>query len=129
MHELAVTESILNTAEKYARQSGASRVTDLYLIIGRLSSIVDDSVQFYWDMISQGTLCQGSRLHFQRVPASLNCLNCGNEYILEAELSPCPACGSIKVKVTSGDQFYLDSIEIMKNEDAPEDPASQAVQD
>ncbi len=125
MHELAVTESILNTAEKYARQSGAIRVTDLYLIIGRLSSIVDDSVQFYWEMISQGTLCEGSRLHFQRVPASLKCLNCGNEYTLDSELSTCPACDSAKVRVTSGDQFYLDSIEIMKDENAPEDLASQ----
>ncbi len=129
MHELAVTESILSTAEKYARQSGAGRVTDLYLIIGRLSSIVDDSVQFYWDIISQGTLCQGSKLHFQRVPASLVCLNCGHEYILDAELTLCPVCGSAKVKVTSGDQFYLDSIEIEKNGTEPANPISQTGQD
>lgn len=119
MHELAVTESILNLAEQYARQAQAQRVTDLYLIIGRLSSIVDDSVQFYWELISQGTLCEGSKLHFQRVPARLTCLDCTGEYTLDGELVPCPSCGSSKVKVTSGDQFYLDSIEIEKNGDAP----------
>ena len=75
MHELAVTESILDIAVKYAEQAGASRVSDLYLVIGRLSSIVDDSVQFYWDIVSQNTLCAGSRLHFQRVPAELLCLD------------------------------------------------------
>ena len=32
MHELAVTESILEIAKKYAQQAGASRVTDLYLV-------------------------------------------------------------------------------------------------
>ncbi len=114
MHELAVTESILNIALKYAQQSQASRVTDLYLVIGRLSSIVDDSVQFYWDMISDGTLCAGSKLHFQRVPAQMVCVDCGREYTLAGELEPCPGCGSAKVKVTSGDQFFLDSIEIEK---------------
>ena len=114
MHELAVTESILEIAVKYAEQAEASRVTDLYLVIGRLSSIVDDSVQFYWDMISENTLCAGSKLHFQRVPAQMICIDCGNEYELPGELCPCPKCGSAKVKVTSGDQFFLDSIEIEK---------------
>ncbi len=114
MHELAVTESILNIALKYAKEAQASRVSDLYLVIGRLSSIVDDSVQFYWDMLSEGTLCAGSKLHFQRVPAEMICLECGNEYTLDGELEPCPTCGSAKVKVSSGDQFFLDSIEIEK---------------
>jgi hydrogenase nickel incorporation protein HypA/HybF len=114
MHELAVTESILNIAVKYAEQAEAKRVKDLYIVVGRLSSIVDDSVQFYWEMITEGTLCAGSTLHFQRVPAKMVCLACGKEYTLDGELELCPACGSAQVKVASGDQFYLDSIEIEK---------------
>jgi hydrogenase nickel incorporation protein HypA/HybF len=114
MHELAVSESILEIAERYAKQAGASRVTDLYLVIGNLSSIVDDSVQFYWEILTENSLCAGSKLHFQRVPSQLLCLNCTHEYTLASGLEPCPACGSAKVKVTSGDQFYLDNIEIEK---------------
>jgi len=114
MHELAVTESIFNIAMKHAKEAQASRVTDLYVVIGRLSSIVDDSVQFYWDMITEDTLCAGSLLHFQRVPAQLLCFDCSKEFTLDSELAPCPSCGSAKIKVISGDQFYLDSIEIQK---------------
>jgi hydrogenase nickel incorporation protein HypA/HybF len=114
MHELAVTESILNIAVQHAQQQQATRVTDLYLVIGRLSSIVDDSIQFYWDMITEDTLCAGSKLHFQRVAAELTCQDCHNTYTLNGDLSPCPACGSARVKVISGDQFFLDSIEIEK---------------
>lgn len=114
MHELSVTESILDIAVRYASQNQATRITELYLVIGRLSSIVDDSVQFYWDIVTKGTLCEGSRLHFERIPAQLRCLACSNEYSLDGELAPCPACGSVQVKVTSGEQFYLDSIEIEK---------------
>jgi hydrogenase nickel incorporation protein HypA/HybF len=114
MHELAVTESILNIAVKHAQQAQASRVTDLYLVIGRLSSLVDDSVQFYWDLITENTVCQGAKLHFQRIPAQLICLDCDQEYTLEGELTPCPNCQSVRVKVTAGDQFWLDSIEIEK---------------
>lgn len=114
MHELAVTESILKIAERYAQQAKASRVTDLYLVIGALSSIVDDSVQFYWEIMTEESICAGSKLHFQRVPSRLLCLDCSNEYTLESGLEPCPACGSAKVEIIAGDQFYLDSIEIEK---------------
>lgn len=114
MHELAVTESILNIAVKHAQQAEAVRVTDLYLVIGRLASLVDDSIQFYWDIISSETVCQGATLHFKRIPATLLCLDCQQEYTLDDELSPCPNCASSKVKVTSGDQFWLESIEIQK---------------
>ena len=114
MHELAVTESILNIASDYAKKAGAARVTDLYLVVGRLSSLVDDSVQFYWDIISQDTICAKAQLHFERIPANILCLDCSNEYVLSDELSACPKCGSVKIKVVSGEEFSLDSIAIEK---------------
>ncbi len=114
MHELAVTESIINIALEYANKAGAKRVTDVYLVIGRLSSIIDDSVQFYWEIISKDTICANALLHFERKPANLICLDCGNEFELNEELTPCPSCGSAKIKVITGDEFSLDSIEIEK---------------
>ena len=112
MHELAVTESILNIAISHAQRASAARVTDLNLVIGRLSSVVDDSVQFYWDILTENTLCSGSKLHFRRIPATLSCLDCANQFTLDGELTPCPSCGSARVKVLTGEEFYLDSIEI-----------------
>ena len=114
MHELAVTESILDIVQNHAKQANATAVTDVYLVIGRLSSLVDDSVQFYWDFISRDTICAGSKLHFERIPARLVCLDCGHAYTLDGELEVCPQCQSARVKVISGDEFHLDSIEIVK---------------
>ncbi|HVP20683.1 MAG TPA: hydrogenase maturation nickel metallochaperone HypA [Anaerolineaceae bacterium] len=114
MHELAVTESVLNIAVDHANKAGAKRVTDIYLVIGRLASIVDDSVQFYWDIISQNTICDKAQLHFKRMPANILCLDCGNEFPLEDELCPCPSCAGSRLKVITGDEFSLDSIEIEK---------------
>jgi len=114
MHELSVTESELEIACKHAEKAQAKKVTDIYLVIGRLSSIVDDSVSFYWDMISKNTVCEDAKLHFKRIPAKLICLQCNHEYTLDDELTPCPNCGSARVKVISGDEFNLDSIEIQR---------------
>jgi hydrogenase nickel incorporation protein HypA/HybF len=118
MHELAVTESILDIASRHAVKAGANRVTDIHLIIGRLSSIVDDSVQFYWEIISQNSICAGAALHFNRLPARMVCLDCGQEYSFTGELIPCPVCGSHLARVLSGDEFRVDFIEIVANEEA-----------
>lgn len=110
MHELAVTESILEIATRYAVQANAARVTDIYLVIGQLSTIVDDSVQFYWDALSENTICQGAVIHFQRIQARMKCLECAGEFELDNQMVPCPACGSFRLVVIAGEEFYMDSI-------------------
>lgn len=112
MHELPVAENILKITLRHAEKSGAQRVTGLYLVIGQLASVVDDSLQFYWDFLSEGTLAEGAILHFQRIPAELQCLDCGHIYKLNHEDFACPQCRSQSIKVTSGEEFYLDSIDI-----------------
>lgn len=114
MHELSITENILNIAVKHARQADAKKVTDIHIVIGALSSVVDDSVQFYWDFINENTICAGSKIHFKRIPAKLNCTECGHNYTIDGGLSPCPKCSSYQVTVISGEEFWLDSIEIEK---------------
>ena len=113
MHELSVTESILEIALRHATSANASRITSINLVIGRLSSIVDDSVQFYWDIVSKDTLAEGSRLSIRRIPAELLCLDCNCRYnLLEGELA-CPGCGSVHVKVVAGEEFYVEFIKVL----------------
>ncbi|RPI33756.1 MAG: hydrogenase maturation nickel metallochaperone HypA [Chloroflexota bacterium] len=109
MHELTITESILEIA---LRHSQSRRITDLHLAIGQLSSIIDDSVQFYWDIISQGTLAEGARLHFRRIPTEMVCQECNRRYAPSGGDLACPDCSSPRVKVVAGDEFMLESIEV-----------------
>ncbi len=112
MHELAVTENILEIALRHAREAGAQRVTGLYLVIGRLSSIVDDSVQFYWDIISKGSPAEGARLHFRRIAVELQCQSCGQRYAPEGKDMACPACGSTRIEILAGEEFCLEAIDV-----------------
>ena len=117
MHELAVTEDILHIAIEEGEAHQAKRITDIYMTIGRLSSLVDDSIQFYWDHISQGTLCEGAVLHFNRPPAIFKCNKCGQEFEILEDLLPCPACKSFDLDILSGNEMQVDNIEIMTEED------------
>lgn len=109
MHELPVTQSILELALEHA--PAEARITDLYVVIGDLTSFVDDSVQFYWDLISAGTAATGAELHFRRVAAQLCCNDCGHQYSPNNALA-CPACHSRRVTVNAGEEFYLESIAV-----------------
>lgn len=112
MHELSITESILEISLKHGKTANASKITDIYLVLGQLSSIVDDSIQFYWAMIAKDTIAEGARLHFERVPASIKCRGCGHVYQPEREDLSCPVCQSIQIEVTAGNEFYLDAINV-----------------
>lgn len=112
MHELSVTQSVLEIATRHAQKAGATRITGIDLVIGQLSSIVDDSVQFYWDFISQGTLAEGAILNFRRIPVELSCLDCSEKYHPSGDDFTCPACGSFRIKVCSGEEFFVESIEV-----------------
>jgi hydrogenase nickel incorporation protein HypA/HybF len=115
MHELSVTESILKIALENATANQAKKVTDIHLVIGQLASIVDDSVQFYWDFVSEDTICQNAKLHFTRIPAVMKCSDCLNEYSIQEKLFNCPNCSSYKTIIIKGEEFYVDSIEIEKD--------------
>lgn len=112
MHELAVTQSVLEIAVRHARQAGAGRISAIHLVVGQLSSIVDDSVAFYWDLVARGTLAEGAKLDFRRLEARLTCQACGHEYPPQDEAWSCPACGSSQVRVTAGEEFYVEAIEV-----------------
>jgi hydrogenase nickel incorporation protein HypA/HybF len=112
MHELAVTESILEISVRHANQSNAKKITNLYLVIGQIASIVDDSVQFYWDIVSKDTIADGARLHFRRLPATLACLDCSHQFQPSGDGFSCPNCGSDHIKVVSGNEFYMEAIDI-----------------
>jgi hydrogenase nickel incorporation protein HypA/HybF len=113
MHELPITQNVLEIALRHGIRANANRVTNIYLVIGELSSVIDESVQFYWDIVSKDTICEGAVLHFNRIPATFKCNNCRNIYELrKGELTLCPECDSFDIDVLSGKDFRLEAIDI-----------------
>ncbi len=112
MHELAVTQSMLDLALEYAGRAGAQRITRINLVVGELSGIVDDCVQFYFDFVSKGTLAEGARLVFEWQPARLRCRACGHEFALQDGNWACPVCQAQGGEIIAGREFYMESIEV-----------------
>ncbi|HOV26137.1 MAG TPA: hydrogenase maturation nickel metallochaperone HypA [Pseudobacteroides sp.] len=112
MHEYAVTKGLIATAVEEARRAGASKITLIKLVIGDLSTIIDDSVQMYFDMLSEGTIAHGAKLEFRRVPARFRCKDCDIEFDKPKTGFDCPKCGKMGVLTDSGKEFYIESMEV-----------------
>ena len=113
MHELPATQGMLDVALKAARDVGAERIQRIDLVVGDLTSFVDDSIQFYFDIMSEGTPAEGAELRFRREPAEGRCGGCGHGFPVTPPVPrTCPECDSLKLTVEGGRAFYVDSIEV-----------------
>ena len=112
MHELSVTQGVLDVVLEKAKETHVSKITAINLVIGDMSSIVDDCVQFYFDFLSKATIAEGAALSFRRVPTQLKCRSCGFIFSLGKSSWSCPQCGEWDVEIVSGQEFYIESMEV-----------------
>jgi hydrogenase nickel incorporation protein HypA/HybF len=112
MHELAVTQSILKIALENASKADAKRIIGINLVIGQMASIVDDSIQFYWDILSEGTIALGAKLIIERIPSEICCFDCGHTFLPGPDSFDCPECKSIRVHFTHGEEMRVESIDV-----------------
>ena len=113
MHELGATQGMLAVAIDAAREAGRRRVLAVDVVIGELSSFVDDSVRLYFDLLSRGTPAEGAVLTIRRVPGQATCSDCGARWAVRPPLDPlCPMCAGALVNVAGGQQLRVESIEV-----------------
>jgi hydrogenase nickel incorporation protein HypA/HybF len=109
MHEMSITQGIIDICEKYAE---GRRVLSVDVEIGELSSVVPEAVEFCFEACSQGTLLEGARITIIRVPGSGLCLDCGQETPLAALFGACRQCGGYNVTIMSGEEMRVKEIEV-----------------
>jgi hydrogenase nickel incorporation protein HypA/HybF len=113
MHELPATEGMLSVALEAAAAVGATRVIAVDVVVGELTSMVDDSVQFYFDILSRGTAADGAQLRFRRDLPVATCPDCGTRTAVRPPLpGTCATCGGTNIRVEGGRAFFIESIEV-----------------
>jgi hydrogenase nickel incorporation protein HypA/HybF len=112
MHELGITENIVNITLAKAGEAQAAKVLKINLVLGELSGFVADCIQFYFDTLSKDTIAQGAALHVETVSAELCCRNCSAVFRPQDNLWSCPKCGSQGVEIVKGRELYIESVEV-----------------
>jgi hydrogenase nickel incorporation protein HypA/HybF len=109
VHELSLSGAIVNTVVKHA---GERRVSLVAMRIGQLRQVVPDTLEFYFEFVARGTVCEGARLELELVPALLACVACEREWTVEFPDFRCPTCLQGGVEVITGNEFEVESIDV-----------------
>lgn len=112
MHELTVTQRILDIALEAAGQEGNAKVGRINLIIGEMTGVVQECVRFYFDLISRGTVAEDAELAVRLAPITVRCRGCGETFLVRDAGWVCPHCRSTSVDVTGGRELIVESIEV-----------------
>ena len=70
MHELQVTERILDVVLKHAAGHDVSKIVVIHLRIGELSDLEDEWLQRYFDYLSKDTMAENARLAIEKAAGS-----------------------------------------------------------
>ncbi len=111
MHELSITENILQIATVEAQRASASQIKVIRIRVGALTDIVPESVQFYMDVLSRGTMADGAKLEATIIPIGATCKGCGAFFLVQNFDLTCPKCGSM-AKITQGRELSVESLEV-----------------
>lgn len=112
MHELAITEGIMETAVPAALKNGAKKILAINLKIGELSGVFPECIKEYMDIIAKGTIAEGAVLKVEKIPVSIKCQDCSFEGAIERGKIRCPQCSGINFRITGGREYFVENIEV-----------------
>jgi hydrogenase nickel incorporation protein HypA/HybF len=111
VHEMGITQGILAASFDAAEDANCTRITEVRVIVGEMTEVVDFALQFAFEALTPGSMAEGATLVITQVPAKSRCLECSAEYEHDRFQMVCPECGAMTVELLQGRELLIDSIE------------------
>lgn len=109
MHELGITQSIV---EACCERAGDARVARVTVEIGCLCAVLPDAVRFCYDVCTQGTPLEGSTIEIIAVPGRGQCRDCGHDMVMLDWFTLC-ACGSANLECSGGQELRIKEMQVL----------------
>jgi hydrogenase nickel incorporation protein HypA/HybF len=113
MHEATLAQGIIDVAVK-ALTGKDAKITKITVVVGVLTHVQDESLEFWFTELGRGTPAEGAALEVRRLPAKLVCTKCRTSVDFDGagpvEIH-CAKCGGPRV-LEGGDALYVDSLEV-----------------
>lgn len=113
-----IVQSVLAEAEKCK----AKKVTEVHLIIGELTFLGLEQVRFAYEVLTKGTILDGSKLVIKTQKGAVKCADCGYKGVFKYEDDPfyhlkmptlkCPRCNSL-VSIVAGKECIIKRVKMM----------------
>jgi hydrogenase nickel incorporation protein HypA/HybF len=122
VHEFSVTSQIVQSVLAEAEKRGAKKLTEVQLVVGKLTFLGLEQVRFAYEVLTKGTIMEGSKLVIEEQEGVVHCGNCGYEGDFKYEDDPlyhvpvptlkCPKCSN-SVKIKAGKECTIKNIKML----------------
>lgn len=114
MHEFALAHHLLGIILPKVPEE--TKVTRIDLAIGVLAGVSLPSLEFGFEVASEGTPAQGAKLSVRTVGLSCRCKTCALTYAPDTIADPaswcCPSCGEGLGEILTGREMEIEQIEV-----------------
>ncbi len=114
MHEVAALQNAVRAAMRSMQQAGASRVTNVQLLVSVSGHFTEDVVRQYFTLFTANTPAAGATLTIIWLPATYQCLTCLHTFqsLQPAIGALCPQCGEAALETGHRDICALHAIDV-----------------
>ena len=112
MHEMAMAEGIMDIVKDYAEKNNATKVHTISLLIGEMTGVVIDSLEFCFKALSKGTVAENAEIKLKNVPLIGHCNDCNWQGHIENYNFFCPQCKSGHMDIISGRELRVEYLEV-----------------
>jgi hydrogenase nickel incorporation protein HypA/HybF len=112
MHELSVCQALVQQLQAVSAANGGGRVELVRLRIGPLSGVEPALLRQAFPIASAGSIADGAELLIEVAAVTVHCGDCGETTVAAANRMLCAACNSFRVRLASGDEMLLESVEL-----------------
>jgi hydrogenase nickel incorporation protein HypA/HybF len=108
---MAIVSNIFSIVDMKIKEHGVSRVIQVKLVVGDMAGVEDMTMTSCFEIFAKNTPAEGARLVIEHVPIKAQCQKCGNEFTIIRWNFKCPDCGNMGIRIMSGKELYIESIE------------------
>ena len=112
MHETGIAVEIINIINETMRDRPATKVRQVRIMIGELTAVLPESLDFAYRALTENTPLHNSCLAITIIPVQAQCRSCNTPFTLQEFTFSCPGCGSSNIDVTTGNELYIQEIEV-----------------
>ena len=122
MHEFSTTQQIVNCILEEAKKRNAKKVTDVNLLIGKLTVLGLEQIKFCYSLLVKDTIMENSKLRIEQVEPIVECEKCSYKGPIKHENSDifhfmlpvleCPKCGGT-VSIVKGRECIVKNFKMV----------------
>ncbi|MCX8093190.1 MAG: hydrogenase maturation nickel metallochaperone HypA [Candidatus Goldbacteria bacterium] len=112
MHEVSIAEEIKNVVIKKLNENNGKKVKKIKLLIGEMTTIVPEALQFALTIVSENTPMEDCKVKIKVLKTKARCNLCYKEFFIRDNNFLCSKCKTHEIEIIQGREMIIQSVEM-----------------